>query len=86
MQVIASAADQVRSGEALPPDERAEARSAAHKLAGSAGMFGFMDVTDLARSIENMLEAQALDEPAFLSTVAELQAALQRAFAAVHEA
>lgn len=80
VQVLTAAAERLRSGQPLLVDERTEALSVAHKLAGSAGMFGFMNITDLSRSLETMLHAEALDAPTFVSTVAELQAAVQQAF------
>jgi HPt (histidine-containing phosphotransfer) domain-containing protein len=42
---------------ALAPPLRKEAGSTAHKLAGSLGMFGYPRGTELARSIEVLLDA-----------------------------
>src|ERR1700753_1813279 len=40
----------------LTPEVRAAAGSTAHKLAGSLGMFGFQHGTEIARTLEQMLE------------------------------
>lgn len=45
--------------EGLGPEARAEAHRAAHKLAGSAGTFGFADASELARRIELALAPEA---------------------------
>jgi HPt (histidine-containing phosphotransfer) domain-containing protein len=46
---------------ALTPQHRTDAASAAHKLAGVLGTFGFPQGTEAARKIEHLLEA---DPPA----------------------
>ncbi|HEY4355327.1 MAG TPA: Hpt domain-containing protein [Acidobacteriaceae bacterium] len=53
MQRAATAA---AAGE-LTPEARASAGSTAHKLAGSLGMFGYQHGTEIARQLEEMLEA-----------------------------
>ena len=52
------------SSQALELDESsmAEARSAAHKLAGALGTFGFQQGTEWAREAERILERGALTE------------------------
>ena len=40
---------------------RQEARSAAHKLAGSLGTFGYNDASDWARESEQILEKEQID-------------------------
>lgn len=41
----------------LPPDMRHHAAATAHSLAGSLGMFGYMEGTNFAREIEVLLES-----------------------------
>jgi signal transduction histidine kinase len=53
---------------------------AAHSLAGSAGMFGFMRVADVGRRFEHAAEAGAADLP---SIAADLIAALEAAHSAI---
>ena len=45
----------------LKPDERTEARSLAHKLAGSLGTFGFREGSDWARDSEMILAKDSID-------------------------
>ena len=52
---ILEAASQALLAGALDDDLRAQAHSAAHKLAGSLGMFGRMEATNRARACENAL-------------------------------
>jgi len=60
----------------LPEDQRREAEHAAHRLAGSAGTFGFPDATVLARELE---ESFATDpNPAAARVLAVRVAALRR--------
>lgn len=49
------------------PDDRIEARSAAHKLAGTLGMFGLPGGSDTARQIEEALERPELDDDELVS-------------------
>ncbi len=51
-----------RDAVALDAKGREEARSVAHKLAGSLGTFGFAEGTDLARDSEMILSASELTE------------------------
>ena len=46
----------------LTPELRAEAISVAHKMAGTLGMFGYPEGTEIAREIELALEAGERDE------------------------
>jgi HPt (histidine-containing phosphotransfer) domain-containing protein len=60
----------------LSDDLRIEARSAAHKLAGSLGMYGFDEGTRVARQLEQMLDAGAPDPARLTALVTELRAAV----------
>lgn len=42
------------------PAQRSAARSAAHKLSGSLGMFGRRDASSVARAIEDLLESDLM--------------------------
>jgi len=55
---------------ALTNDLRTYAIAEAHKLAGSLGMFGYSEGTDLARQIETLLETEAAPPPDHLATLA----------------
>lgn len=50
----------------LTPSRRTEAADIAHKLAGSLGMFGYPRGTEIARELENLLEADGEPDPAAL--------------------
>ena len=74
-----------RTAEALDADKldddlRKDAVSAAHKLAGTLGMFGYPKGTELARSMEQMLEAGAGQSAGgqMRALCAELRAALDK--------
>ena len=54
----------------LDADLRAEAERAAHMLAGSLGMFGFLDASDTARELESMLAHPTPDHATALLTLA----------------
>ena len=54
INILARACEALRCGQ-LTPENREDAMSAAHKLAGVLGTFGRTDATDLARNIENWL-------------------------------
>ena len=43
---------------------RSRAQHEAHKIAGSAGSFGFQEISELARELELMLSAETGDLPA----------------------
>lgn len=60
----------------LDAETRHSAMSTAHKLAGSLGMFGYAEGTELARKIEVLLEAPAADGLDALA-LQELTAALR---------
>jgi HPt (histidine-containing phosphotransfer) domain-containing protein len=61
----------------LDPAMRAEALATAHKLAGSLGMFGFPEGTQIARKIEHQLESpEALDHKLLTVRATELRKAL----------
>ncbi|GAA2503257.1 Hpt domain-containing protein [Terrabacter carboxydivorans] len=55
-RAIADAFDAMSKG-TLASAERAEARAAAHTIAGSAGTFGFAEASRLAREIEQVWDA-----------------------------
>ena len=61
----------------LTPAARIEASDLAHKLAGSLGMFGYPRGTEIAREMENMLEAETEPDPRlFLELAAGLRTVL----------
>lgn len=56
---------------------RSDAAIAAHKLAGSLGMFGFHDGTRYARELEQLLDSPGLPPPpTFASILGQLMASL----------
>ena len=61
---------------ALTDDLRIEARNAAHKLAGSLGMYGFDEGTRVSRELEQMLDTAAPDAARLGALVSELRAAV----------
>ena len=70
------AAEHAAAG-SLTPERRTEAADTAHKLAGSLGMFGYPQGTDIARAVEEHLEAPGPVLPELLLRLsAELRAAL----------
>ena len=58
------------AGNALTDAIRTHAIAEAHKLAGSLGMFGYSEGTDLARQIEALLETEVAPSPDHLTTLA----------------
>lgn len=61
--------------------ERNEARTAAHKLAGSLGMFGLLDASVYASEIELRLEQMAIGEAIAVRALLEsLEQCMNRAF------
>ncbi len=60
----------------LSNEQRAEAESIAHKLAGSLGMFGFPAGTEAARAYEVELHAPAPDPAKLTELAATLRATL----------
>lgn len=78
VNTIAEAAKELEAG-VLREETREAAESAAHKIAGSAGTFGFMTITDIARDLEDQLgEGAAIDRQRFAETVARLKRELGR--------
>ena len=63
--LLESAAQDAHAG-MLTPLRRTEAANTAHKLAGSLGMFGFPQGTEIARQLEMLLEAVAPPDAALL--------------------
>ncbi len=62
----------------LAPDLHQEALSVAHKLAGSLGMYGYWHASELARLIEQLLEANIpIQSTRLLDQTAELRRAIQ---------
>jgi chemotaxis protein histidine kinase CheA len=55
----------------LDADLRGEAQRAAHMLAGSVGMFGFLDASQAARNLEAELESPTPDRKPTLSALLE---------------
>lgn len=68
-----------RAAEASPLGEalRVEAMGAAHKLAGSLGMYGFAEGSVQARGLEQALEGGAPDAVGLRDGVERLRAALK---------
>jgi HPt (histidine-containing phosphotransfer) domain-containing protein len=60
----------------LPEELRKEAGGAAHKLAGSLGMYGYDEGTRIAREMEVLLGEAAPDAARLGSLVAELRRAV----------
>ncbi|AFL90047.1 Hpt domain-containing protein [Terriglobus roseus DSM 18391] len=78
LAILQRAADDLANSRTIDPEQRAEALSIAHKLAGSLGMFGFNDATEHARAIELTLENDGLPQPERLEKhVAALTACMQ---------
>ena len=61
---------------ALSEDRRKEAQSAAHKLAGALGMYGYDEGTRIARLLEQLLESATPEPERFRGLIAELRAAV----------
>ena len=60
---------------ALTPENRTQAADLAHKLAGSLGMFGLPEGTEIARAMEHMLDAEAaIDLARYSAYAARLRA------------
>ena len=60
----------------LVPEQKAEAMSVAHKLAGTLGTFGFPQATDLARALEQHLEQPHPGAPALIDLMTQLRTSL----------
>ena len=62
----------------LPEEVQTAALAAAHKLAGSLGLFGFMEGSHQARRLEDWLQQPNIDQgPAFCALVEQLEQQLQ---------
>ena len=72
VQTLREAANLLQAGP-LPPATRTEAAEIAHKLAGSLGMFGYPRGTEIARSLELLLDS---DSPLSASVLEELTSQL----------
>ena len=64
------------AAEKLTPPLLQEALSISHKLAGSLGMFGFGEGTQLARVLEQQLESSAPNAGVMLVTISRLREVL----------
>lgn len=72
LALLDAAAEATRTGE-LDAQQRSSAIDAAHKFAGSLGMFGFPQGTDAARSMEHLLlETEGFDGVSFRKLVRDL--------------
>lgn len=60
----------------LTEDQRKDAQSAAHKLAGALGMYGYDEGTRIARLIEQLLDSARPEPERFRGLIAELRAAI----------
>ena len=77
LALLQTAADDLARSRTIDDDERAEALSIAHKFAGSLGMFGMHEATEIARAMEQNLEQDGLPQPERLQDqVAALHALL----------
>ncbi len=61
--LLQQTADRVSATRSIDPEDRAAALDVAHKLAGSLGMYGFMEATEHARLIEQTLDVTGLPQP-----------------------
>ncbi|PSR15794.1 hypothetical protein C8255_21265 [filamentous cyanobacterium CCP3] len=79
LAALRQAASALRAGD-LPEAVRSTACTAAHKLAGSLGLFGYMAGSHLARRLEDWLQQPNLAQgPAFAAWVDQLEQLLQAA-------
>jgi HPt (histidine-containing phosphotransfer) domain-containing protein len=60
----------------LTEELRAEANSSAHKLAGSLGMYGYDEGTQIARKLELLLGTTTADAARLNELIAELRATI----------
>jgi hypothetical protein len=73
---LEAAAQEALNG-SLTPAARTSASDIAHKMAGSLGMFGYPVGTEIAREMEQMLEAEgSVDAARFVELAAQMRAAL----------
>ena len=68
--------DRVASTVPLPPELKEEGRATSHKLAGSLGMFGFPEGTQLASLLEQQLEASDPDQAVLAQLALQLRTIL----------
>ncbi len=61
--LLQQTADRVSATRSIDSAERAESLDVAHKLAGSLGMYGFMEATEHARLVEQTLDVTGLPQP-----------------------
>jgi HPt (histidine-containing phosphotransfer) domain-containing protein len=76
LATLDAAAARVATGGSLGEESRKEAQSAAHKLAGSLGMYGYDEGTRVARELEVLLESSSPEPARFNGLIAELRAAV----------
>ncbi len=69
VQLLERAAEIARSATLTPPLRR-DAAMTAHKLAGSAGMFGYTEGTEIARKLELIFDDPREPDAEHLSTLA----------------
>lgn len=83
VSVLEKAAEELLSG-SLSEASRRAAESAAHKIAGSAGTFGFQKTTDTARELEHQLEGSGeIDIRSFCDKVVLLREMMESGSAPV---
>lgn len=70
------AAAEVAAAGSLGEGARKDAQSAAHKLAGSLGMYGYDEGTRVARELEVLLESSSPETARFNALIVELRAAV----------
>ena len=75
LALLSRTAQQAEAGE-LTQSARREAAETAHKLAGSLGMFGYLDGTEIARQLEILLEAEGPVPSAVQELTHQLEAAV----------
>jgi len=63
IDLLDRAAEELSDTRTLGPELRAEVTAISHKLAGSLGMFGYLEATEIARKIELDLENPGLPQP-----------------------
>lgn len=77
LQSLRCAADQSHTGQLAPP-VRLEAAEIAHKLAGSLGMFGYPQGSEIAKHLEVLLDG---DHPLSAAQFEELMGQLEKTLA-----
>jgi DNA-binding response OmpR family regulator/HPt (histidine-containing phosphotransfer) domain-containing protein len=85
LKAIAGAIDALVAGK-LSDLQQQEAAEAAHKLAGSLGMFGFTEGSAIAKQIEDLFTTEVNLDDNSARILTELVAGLQREFAATSAA